>query len=356
MSACEAFPSGLPQPLDEIAGTDRYWRASLQNPSSLRQQTLVGPADYSLEQFWKNAVLHYTSCDLTNGNDKLIALWGVAKLLRDGLGENYGAGLWEGNLEEQLAWRISKCELQDRPQELSHNPTWSWASMKGAIQTQDRFLEKERCYYVKDHQGRPIEFELMDQACIAPKSGSHTWAEEFQIMDRRIAEMKNSKESTTRSIIQASELWRTIERKRDEEPKLRCKSLQIQGHLVGVRLRYIDSESKWMAEFPDSPSQCPSESTIEVFPDVKPKSEQIWLLLVLVATLHRRDENVFYDGFGIILQAASQECHYHRTGAFHFQDISATVWKRLQTTDFYCRKNASLELYDDVKGLKLWLD
>ncbi|KAI9708475.1 MAG: hypothetical protein M1820_003936 [Bogoriella megaspora] len=332
VSACETFPSGLPPQLDKDAGTDRYWRASLQTPSSLRQQTLFGPADYSLEYFWKNALLCYTSCDLSKGKDKLIALWGVAKLLRDALGEQYGAGLWEGNLEEQLAWKVSECRLDERPQELSHNPTWSWASMGGAIQTHDRFLNTERCYHVTDHAGRPIRFELKDQG-VELREPTQNCTEEFQRMDQKIAQMKGSKEHTTSSIERANQRWNDILKTWDDQPELLCRSIQIQGHLVKMRLHENVSESKWVPEFLHNPSHDPNMGKFEVFPDVKPKTDQALFLLVLAATEYQADETDFYKGYGIVLQRTDDERHYYRTGALHFENISETTWKWLQNTD-----------------------
>ncbi|KAI9657706.1 MAG: hypothetical protein M1821_002882 [Bathelium mastoideum] len=356
VSACETFPLGLPEQLDDIAGTDRRWRSSLQDPSSLRQQLSVGKADYSLEQFWKNAVHYYTSCNLTKGKDKLIALWGVAKLIRDALGENYGAGLWQGNLEEQLAWRVSKCELQDRPQDLRNNPTWSWASINGPIQLQDRLLEKGRCYYVRDHQARPIQFESADQTAIRFQSLSQSWAEEFAAMKRRIEAMSSSQESTEESIAQTHEKWKTTEQNRDKPPKLRHNSIQIQGHVVGVDLGYNSLDAKWVAHFPDVALQDQSSGTLEIFPDVRPTSNQQHSLLVLAATPHGGGGQNRYNGFGITLQAASEKRHYRRTGAFNFQHINADMWRRLQATDSACVATAPSDAYDNVKGLKFWLD
>lgn len=162
MSGCEALPCGLPHPLDNDAATDRHWRGRLQMASDLRQAPLAGPDDDSLELFWKTAVSKYTSCNLTKGSDKLTAIWGIAKLLRDVLEEEYGAGLWEHGLEEQLAWRVAECILDTRPDELRQKPSWSWASMKGTIMIQDRLPGETRDYIATDHDGKPISFKLQN--------------------------------------------------------------------------------------------------------------------------------------------------------------------------------------------------
>ena len=139
MSACETLPAGLPQPLDSASGPDRHWRGRLQEFEG-SDEPLAGAKDDSIESFWKAAVWKYTSCNLTKGSDKLIAMWGIAKLVRDEIGIEYGNGLWEKNLEDQLAWRVAECTLVVRPSYSTEwalerkIPTWSWASMDGAIE------------------------------------------------------------------------------------------------------------------------------------------------------------------------------------------------------------------------------
>ncbi|KAF2093753.1 HET-domain-containing protein, partial [Rhizodiscina lignyota] len=161
LSACEVLPSGLPQPIDTISGTDRHWRQRLQDPSLPQQGPLAGEATDSLEQFWKRAVQSYTKCNLTNGGDKLVAIWGVAKLVRAALDEEYCVGMWERNFKEQLAWRVADCRTSSRPRPL-RAPSWSWASMDGAIELQDR-LTSERLYAISSHDGKEIAFDLDPQ-------------------------------------------------------------------------------------------------------------------------------------------------------------------------------------------------
>src|SRR6266576_3348812 len=79
MSSCETLPSGLPQALDRAATSDRHWRGRLLESRSLGYVPVAGANDDSIEHFWNSAVRRYTSCDLTKGSDKLIAIWGIAK-------------------------------------------------------------------------------------------------------------------------------------------------------------------------------------------------------------------------------------------------------------------------------------
>ena len=164
LSACETFPHGLPHALDARASTDRHWRGRMQSASSGQSgdhQTLVGEDDDSIETFWRAAVLNYTSCNLTNQGDKSVAIWSIAKLVRDILGEKYGAGLWEANLEEQLAWHVRDPAPVGlgRIHELQHlYPSWTWASIKGPIIAHNR-LARARQYVVTNHAGGATSFQ-----------------------------------------------------------------------------------------------------------------------------------------------------------------------------------------------------
>jgi hypothetical protein len=161
LSACEALPAGLPHALDTISATDRQWRGRLQVKE---KEQVIGDADVSAERFWKSALLNYTSCNLTSQTDKTVAIWSIAKLLRDMLDEEYGAGMWQRAFHEQLAWRMKECGSSDArlPELQTSHPSWSWASVKGAVVAPNR-INHDRCYTVTDHSGQPeILFEIKD--------------------------------------------------------------------------------------------------------------------------------------------------------------------------------------------------
>jgi hypothetical protein len=126
-----------------------------------------------MENFWKNALLKYTQCELTDQGDKAIAIWSIAKLVRDQLArirqshnldgpvDEYGGGLWSIALHEQLAWRARDVRVGARLEDLQvGNPSWSWASVKGAICAQSRLVERD--YYVEQHAGGVVRFQLED--------------------------------------------------------------------------------------------------------------------------------------------------------------------------------------------------
>jgi hypothetical protein len=158
LSACETLPKGLPLPLDDVASTDRHWRGRLQESSSLAHAPLSGANDDSLEGFWSSAVLNYTKCNLTNQGDKSVAIWSIAKLVRDAWSDEYGAGMWGTGLEEQLSWRVADVSASIRDVYLQwKQPSWSWTSVRGAVSLPERIAAK-RVYRVKGHDGKAISF------------------------------------------------------------------------------------------------------------------------------------------------------------------------------------------------------
>jgi hypothetical protein len=166
LSATETLPSGLPHTLDALASTDRHWRGRIQSVSYPPKEVVVGANDGSMETFWKTSVANYTNCDLTNQVDKTFAIWSIAKIVRDVLDEEYGGGMWEFGLEEQLAWQVKESRADMRLVELeSRWPSWTWASVKGAVISHDRILSHPRTYTVLNHQGEPISFRItMDKS------------------------------------------------------------------------------------------------------------------------------------------------------------------------------------------------
>ncbi|OCL11268.1 HET-domain-containing protein [Glonium stellatum] len=378
VSACETLPSGLPQALDGAAASDRHWRGRLQESGSPGYVPVAGANDDSIEHFWKSAVERYTSCNLTSGNDKLVAIWGIAKLVRDILGEEYGAGFWEKYLEEQLAWRVAECELNERPAELSRNPSWSWASMKGAIRLPDR-VQVRRCYVVKDHQNHPISVQLVGRRRAKPhRETSEEWREELAAMSndirslevthRDVSEKGQDKPKATDKG-QGKETDKEQSTDRDKEPELQNTSIPMQGYIGRARLRRNKTTRRWMLEFLKNAGGDHGDGVAEVFPDVKPKEgdaddENSYFAVLAMSETHAGNEmpslrglrnsdqeDIRYSGVGIMLKPSEQEHHFKRTGLIQFHELSARVWEQLQATS-----GGSPAENGTVNGLKFWLD
>ena len=320
-SACEAIPGGLPLPLDGFAATERHWRDRLSltkekiktpatpTVSLTRARTFVGPADDSLEKFWKSAVRNYTRCKLTKPEkDRLAAIWGVAKLVRDATRDEYGVGLWRKELHEQLAWRVVDCKTSARPSNLSYNPSWSWGSVIGEIDIQWR-LDK-RFYRVYNHTGEDVCFNL-DTATL---------------------------------------------QNRDNQPELKAdeKELEIRGVVTKALLTKTGSGTgdaeKWTVTVDTATLLSPGGSVqptthqaglLEVFPDVEPlKDKEECCILVLAAgnsatsigdVDSEDDEDATVSGVGVILQELAKDHHYMRCGAFSFHSLSPESYAELKS-------------------------
>lgn len=109
--ASEYFPDGLNEMND-------HWSS-------------VGWDKSNLNWYWRKLTDWYSSCDLTDLGDKLVALSGVARAIQQKTGDQYFAGLWRKNMAKELCW--STVEPRLRPQYRA--PSWSWAAVDGPVFT-----------------------------------------------------------------------------------------------------------------------------------------------------------------------------------------------------------------------------
>lgn len=110
--ACETFPDAMPLPLS----THHSWfQKRRDNP-----------------HIWIDTVTQYSNCYLTHPEDKLIAISGIAKWLRDKTNDEYVVGLWRKDMEHQLLWCTEGKAANTHPQHY-RAPSWSWASVDGPI-------------------------------------------------------------------------------------------------------------------------------------------------------------------------------------------------------------------------------
>jgi hypothetical protein len=403
-SACETFPEGLPQALD-TGSNDRYWRWKLQDSSDLNEflPTIV---DDSLEQFWRNAIKIYTSCDLSFGQDKLIAIWGIAKFLIGALKETYGVGLWERNLEEQLAWRVVGCQRSggrpsERPTPL-RAPSWSWASIDGVVDLPDRFTAV-RDYQVVGHDGKQVAFALEESWSkkIINTDGPRTWTEQLKEYEFRLDMLDERRRCQN---IQA-ENNQTIQNQHtipppfnfSAMPGLAQDSIPIWGHIGSGYLRQVRLKAGWALEVPRLHRDS-DVAVIEVFPDVYPTTPRNSTLFLILAmnviqseglrkykrdgqdetreplpreptlndsfsetkslreqTLLGHDDDVAekFSGVGILLEAAESPGRFYRTGALRFEGMTLEA---LQATFITSSEELGFEgEYDEERGHKIWL-
>lgn len=82
-------------------------------------------------RYWRRVLVpEYTRRALSNDRDRLIALQAIASDIHSGIHDRYLAGLWEGDLVNQLCWQSQ--DSQGPPAD-NQSPSWSWSSIRGPI-------------------------------------------------------------------------------------------------------------------------------------------------------------------------------------------------------------------------------
>lgn len=85
----------------------------------------------SFYRYWRRVLVpEYTRRALSKDSDRLIALQAVASDIHSGIHDRYLAGLWEGDLINQLCWQSAdgQCLPAD-----NQSPSWSWSSIRGPV-------------------------------------------------------------------------------------------------------------------------------------------------------------------------------------------------------------------------------
>jgi hypothetical protein len=123
--------------LSELVDTDIYHAS----PLTAYQFTQIGKSDSDTYNWWRNAVVQpYSALQLTKPMDRLPALSGLAAVVRHKTRDIYLAGIWLSDLARGLLWESSNAA---RVSTTYIAPSWSWASINGAIQYRSyRFREE----------------------------------------------------------------------------------------------------------------------------------------------------------------------------------------------------------------------
>lgn len=86
---------------------------------------------YTERVLWRKMISIYTTCDLSNQSDRLIAMAGIAKAFQKVTLSTYLAGLWQHSLHTDLLWETNAFEGGLIHRNTLHVPSWSWASVFG---------------------------------------------------------------------------------------------------------------------------------------------------------------------------------------------------------------------------------
>lgn len=82
---------------------------------------------------WHNLVEKYTTRNLSESGDKLLAIGAIAERVGSALKDHYLAGTWKSRLPNDLLWRVI-FKRHSRP-EGDRAPSWSWAAVDGEVRT-----------------------------------------------------------------------------------------------------------------------------------------------------------------------------------------------------------------------------
>lgn len=109
---------------------DSTWQIKQEHLNGMKGIRIMGQD--RRPDMWHRIVEAYCKLLLTNPNDKMPALSGIADKFRDRrTGSKYVAGLWEATLLKDLCWRSDAMER--RFVAPWRAPTWSWASHYNAV-------------------------------------------------------------------------------------------------------------------------------------------------------------------------------------------------------------------------------
>ncbi|KAK7916880.1 hypothetical protein PG985_010488, partial [Apiospora marii] len=126
-------PNGLPTPTNWPSFPCSHAAGSTKNVCFRRVSSTLPDA----KSYWNARLARHTVSVLTYTSDKIPALAGIARYYgtrhRSSFGR-YVAGLWENSLPQDLLWYVKNAEGVTRP-EVSPEPSWSWASVTGRIDT-----------------------------------------------------------------------------------------------------------------------------------------------------------------------------------------------------------------------------
>ncbi|KAI0895240.1 heterokaryon incompatibility protein-domain-containing protein [Annulohypoxylon nitens] len=112
---------------------------------------------FTVRRTWGNIVKEYSSLNLTNLADKLLAIGAIARQFQKVRPrEHYLAGLWSGSLYRDLSWAVM---FNLGGQRTETAPTWSWASTSGGVFQVLNSMEFEQ------QLGWVSSIEVLDATC-----------------------------------------------------------------------------------------------------------------------------------------------------------------------------------------------
>ena len=123
---------------------------------NVKQDILSKISSNQRARAWYDILFEFTRRDLSNSNDMLPAVVGMARWLigESGKSDNYVAGLLKDDLCNGLAWYVLTRPAKPRASDY-RSPSWSWASTDNQVSfvNLDRPTRKGSTYYVAGSNG-----------------------------------------------------------------------------------------------------------------------------------------------------------------------------------------------------------
>lgn len=141
LSASERHPDDIPKPLfyPENANIPLSSKPRLDHRGVAQRQ--------ALRRAWGELVEKYTASKLTVYTDKMMAIAGLARDMKELLGGDvYLAGMWKNDLHKQLLWSVEEFPDPDDGH-VSHQanvylaPSWCWPSARGKIKMDESYSD-----------------------------------------------------------------------------------------------------------------------------------------------------------------------------------------------------------------------
>lgn len=133
LEAAETFPNGTSYDGSQPVGI-KCLEPGIAGPLNTNTTEAERDPKFWPYDLWTGIATTYSKCSLTNPEDKLLAIMGLAKHVNGLIKDTYVAGMWRTYLASELAWRIHTSRRTRPSQSETYTaPTWSWLSQDGAV-------------------------------------------------------------------------------------------------------------------------------------------------------------------------------------------------------------------------------
>jgi hypothetical protein len=286
------------------------------------------------EELWHKIVMTYCTRGLSEPEDKLPAIAGIAQVFAEYFKSEYICGLWSAHLSTSLLWECNYDRLQP-PSPTYLAPSWSWASVDRPIHYHNYWTMADGGYYDRVNRS-PVVHDYF-QVC--------STAVEYTVPDFAYGKVKRGAElrikAASRAVLWAPEIEEihfskqlfTLVREEDEQKlaasfKVDCLDTEHERELKAGRFRVhmavIGYEpNTWVSRINHDDGQIEEARARE-----PPWDNHDWKDWTLSPEEKRTVAKAWPTNeiTGLVLQEISTH-KYRRLGVFHFDVKLTEAWK-----------------------------